>query len=527
MQLNYILDIMHTLKMSRIKCVITHAIIIVWVLTSQPGCKQQPEKKAPVNSERVAINMENVRPPAVAGTFYPADPSRLSKQINDFLAQAPKTEVKGEIVALISPHAGYVYSGGVAAYAYKLLEGLKYDVVVVVAPSHYAPFHGASVYSTGGYQLPTGIIPIHEQLAKQIINQHDAIDFVPKAHAREHSLEVQLPFLQQVLGDFKLVPIVMGSQDMGTCQILAQAIASSVKGYRALIVASSDLSHFYQYDKAVQLDRIVQEKVNNFDPEGLSRDLGQRICEACGGGPIVTVLMAARLLGADKAQVLKYANSGDVTGEKDRVVGYMAAVAYKSQAAGKGEIESEGNEKVGVDMGLTDEEKKKLHHIASETIEKTCQGDVPPHFTSLTSRLKEKRGAFVTLKKNGRLRGCIGYIMALKPLYLTIEEMAQAAAFNDPRFPPVTSAEVPELEIEISVLTPLRKITNVDEIIIGRDGIYLKQGLNTGLLLPQVATENHWNRTTFLQNTCRKAGLPSNAWQDKDIEIYIFSADIF
>lgn len=464
--------------------------------------------------------MENVRKPAVAGTFYPADSSTLLKQVQDFLRQATKAELGGEVVALISPHAGYVYSGQVAAYAYKLLEGLEFEAVVVIAPSHHFPVKGASVYHKGGYQLPMGLIPIHQLLAEQIMAQTEIMGFYPQAHAREHSLEVQLPFLMTVLGDFKLVPIVMGAQDIETCRIVAQGIADTIKGRRVLIVASSDLSHFHGYDKAVQLDSIVQERVRNFDPEGLARDLGQGVSEACGGGPIITAMLAARMLGADKTEVLRYANSGDVSGDRSQVVGYMAAAVYKSGDEDK-------TEQKETSMGLTAEEKKDLHRIARTTIEKLLQGESPSSFTPLTPKLNEKRGAFVTLKKGGQLRGCIGYIQAIKPLYLSIEEMAQAAAFKDPRFSPVTADEFAEIDIEISVLTPLHKIGKVENIEVGRHGIYLKQGLRSGLLLPQVATENNWDRLTFLQYTCRKAGLPSNAWQDKGTEIYTFSADIF
>jgi hypothetical protein len=518
------------------KYIATLTLVLGGVLALNLGCQGQPAKEAPpegkvsTKSERVAIDMKNVRQPAVAGSFYPADSSSLTKQIEDFLARVPNTEINGEIVALISPHAGYMYSGEVAACAYKLLEGLEFEAVVVIAPSHRFPFQGASVYYSGGYQIPLGLLPVHQELAERIMAQAEIIDFFPQAHSREHALEVQLPFLKMVLGDFNLVPIVMGSQDIDTCRKLAKAVADSVSGRKVLIVASSDLSHFHNYDTAVELDSLVQNRVSNFDAEGLSQDLQQRVCEACGGGPMVTALMAAKLLGADQTKVLKYANSGDVTGDNRQVVGYMAAVIYKSSSANKTEAEGGGKEehsKVGIDMGLTPEEKQELHRIARTTIEKLTQGETPPDFSPITPTLEEKRGAFVTLKKKGQLRGCIGYIQAVKPLYTTIQEMAQAAAFKDPRFPPVTMDDVPELDIEISVLTPLKKIDKIEEIEVGRHGIYVKQGFHSGLLLPQVATENNWDRLTFLQNTCRKAGLPSNAWRTKNIEIYTFSADIF
>jgi len=183
--------------------------------------------------------------------------------------------------------------------------------------------------------------------------------------------------------------------------------------------------------------------------------------------------------------------------------------------------------KVGVDLGLNDEEKKTLHHIARTVIENKARKKAVPQFSIDSSRLKENRGAFVSLHKRGQLRGCVGYIEGRGPLHQTIEEMAEAAAFRDPRFTPVAEKELPALEIEISVLTPLRKITDLAEIEVGKHGIYIKKGWFSGLLLPQVATEYGWDRETFLENTCQKAGLPTHSWRDKDTEVYIFSADIF
>jgi len=222
--------------------------------------------------------------------------------------------------------------------------------------------------------------------------------------------------------------------------------------------------------------------------------------------------------------VVKYLNSGDVTGDQRRVVGYAAGVFYKA-AGGKEKMKEE--KKVGVDLGLSEEEKKTLHHIAKTVIENKARGKDLPEFKIESPVLKENRGAFVTLQKKGQLRGCIGYIEGHGPLHNTIKEMAEAAAFRDPRFSPVKEKELVELEIEISVLTPLRRVKDVNEIQVGTHGIYIKKGWNSGLLLPQVATEYGWDRQTFLDHTCQKAGLPFAAWKEKDTEIYIFSADIF
>jgi AmmeMemoRadiSam system protein B/AmmeMemoRadiSam system protein A len=469
--------------------------------------------------------MKEIREPAVAGSWYSDNPEILSKELKGYLDNATKGEIQGKIIALVSPHAGYQYSGGVAAHAYKLVEGKTFDTIVVVAPSHRALFKGASLYDRGGFRTPLGIVPIDEELSKRMMEKRKEIQFLPEAHAQEHSLEIQLPFLQIVLKTFKLVPIVMEPYwSWETCQSLATAIAETVKGKNVLLVASSDLSHFHSSQKAVELDKIVLNHLERLDPEGLNRDLKQGRCEACGGGPIISIMLAAKALGANKGKVLKYLNSGDVTGDRSRVVGYAAGVFYKT-VGGTEKMKEE--KKVGVDLGLNEQEKRTLHQIARAVIENKVKGKPVPEFKVDSPILNENRGAFVTIEKKGQLRGCIGYIEGRGPLHRTIEEMAEAAAFRDPRFTPVTERELPDLDIEISVLTPLKKITDVNEIEVGKHGIYMKKGWNSGLLLPQVATEYGWDRQTFLEHTCQKAGLPSNAWKDKNTEIYIFSADIF
>lgn len=484
------------------------------------ACKEiaKPKKEAKMSTQK--FKKEEIRPPAVAGAFYTSDAKTLSEQIKDFLSNVPAKTLSGKIVALISPHAGYMYSGQVAAYGYKLLEGKKFDTVVVIAPSHRAYFRGASVYNKGAYQIPLGLIPVNTGLAQHLIEQDDLISYVAQAHTQEHSLEVQLPFLKIVLGDFKLLPIVIGSYDLATCESISETIYQVVKDKNVLIVASSDLSHFHPYDKAVEMDTIVINHVKNFDAKDLFKDTSSKKCEACGSGPMITTMLLAKKLGANKSEHLFYANSGDVTGDKSGVVGYMSAVLYSNPGQEKGK-------KAVKDSGLTDEEKEILHKIAKVTIESKCRGEKYPEIKISSETLMEKRGAFVTLHKRGKLRGCIGYIRAQKPLHETIREMALAAAFQDSRFNPVKKYELKNINIEISVLTPLKKIDSIEEIEVGKHGIYIIKGYNSGILLPQVATEYGWDRNTFLEHTCTKAGLPTDAWKKKDTEIYIYSADIF
>ncbi len=505
--------------MGRIQRLLPVPIVLSLLIFLEIGCEAQGPRRGK------EVGMGEIREPAVSGMFYPDHPATLLSEIKKYLGEVKKEPLEGEIVALISPHAGYMYSGRVAAYGYKLIEGQSFDSVVVVAPSHRVDFQGASIYDRGGFRTPLGTVPVDTELSKAIMERWKGIKFLPEAHREEHSLEVQIPFLQVVLTSFKLVPIVMEPYwSWESCKSLASAISGGIKGKRVLLVASTDLSHFHGYEEARRLDQIVLNHLERFDPEGLYRDLKGGRCEACGGGPVLTILLAAKTLGANRAKVLQYLNSGDVTGDRSRVVGYASAVLYRTKG---GEAKMKGEKKIGVDLGLSEEDKKILHQIARTVIENKVKGKPVPEFKVDSPTLKENRGAFVSIHKRGQLRGCIGYIEGHGPLYKTVEEMAEAAAFRDPRFSPVTEKELPELDIEISVLTPLKKITDISEIQVGKHGIYIKKGWFSGLLLPQVATEYGWDRQTFLEHTCQKAGLPSNAWKDKDTEIYIFSADIF
>ncbi len=271
-----------------------------------------------------------IRRSILQGTWYPADPGVLLRLISSRLSEVSPPEVEGRIHALVVPHAGYQYSGPVAAHAYRLIRGRAIERVILVGPSHRYGFDGISVSRHDAYETPLGRVPVDRSLAEGLIALDPAIRFIPDAHALEHSLEIQLPFLQAVLEDFSIVPVIMGRQDPETCSALADALARVVGDDPAtLMIASTDLSHFHEDAAARALDKIFTGYLKEFDPEGLSRALAGGRCEACGGGAVVAVLTASLKLGAGRCVILDYANSGDVTGDRKRVVGYLSAAVLK------------------------------------------------------------------------------------------------------------------------------------------------------------------------------------------------------
>ncbi len=463
-----------------------------------------------------------VRPAVAAGSFYPADPKELEAMVDGFLAKAaPPPE--GRLVALVAPHAGYVYSGAVAAQAYACLKGKQYDRVVVVAPSHYEAFGFSSVYDGAAYTTPLGQVPVDRAFASKLAELSPSIKLsssghVPSPERLEHALEVQLPFLQRALGRFQLVPIVMGEQSYDNARALGAALAKAAADSSTLIVASSDLSHYHPYAEAVNLDRKTLNAVAEYDYLNLSRNLEFQVWEACGGGPIIAAMIAAERLGATNAKVLRYANSGDATGDRSRVVGY-GAVALVQAPGGRGGAAA---------FSLTGAEKNKLLEIARKSVEMAVQQHKFYEASAAgLDALQVERGAFVTLTENGQLRGCIGYISPLKPLYLTVRDVARMAALEDSRFRPVTAAELGSLEYEISVLSPLHHVRDVNEIRVGEHGLLIYAKGREGLLLPQVPTEQGWDRATFLEQVCLKAGLAPRTWADPGADLFRFTALVF
>lgn len=273
------------------------------------------------------------RKSVIAGAWYPGSPAILRSEIEEYYRDLPGSAA-GEVVGLVSPHAGYVYSGRIAAHAYRLIRGIQFESVVIVGPSHRSMFKGYSIYPGGGFETPLGVVPVDSETASRMAGGKMVYSSATP-HIQEHSVEIQLPLLQVALGDFIFVPILMGTQDRKTCEDLAEALTRAVDGRKILIVASSDLSHYHSYDEAVRKDGLILRQIEKMSPEGLLGELERGDAEACGGGPIAAVLMACRRLGCNESKVLKYSNSGDVTGDRSGVVGYAAA-AFSRRAEGNG-----------------------------------------------------------------------------------------------------------------------------------------------------------------------------------------------
>lgn len=465
--------------------------------------------------------VEGVRLPAVAGVFYPENADTLRRWVEAFVQHARSPITASEIAGLVVPHAGYTYSGWVAGEAYRQIQGRSYDAVVIVGPSHYQYFHGASIFGGTAYQTPLGNVSVDTLLAGAIARTQPGIGFSDIGHrwdssTREHSVEVQLPFLQVVLPGVPIVPIILGSQDFPTTDALMRAIVAGVHstGERVLLVASSDLSHYHAIDTARDFDSALINAFGRYDYHLMEMRLFGRQWEACGGGPIVAMMMVAEQLGASRSVPLRYMNSADVpagASRRDRVVGYMSALLVKGDTPLRLPI-------------LTRQESEALLKVARDIVTATVNGETPKRYVPLTRNLSSEYAAFVTLNKHGALRGCIGHVIPDGALLDVVQTVAPLSAVRDSRFKPVMPIELPDLEYEVTILSRFKRVLDTNEILVGRDGVYLRVGTVTSIFLPQVASEQRWNRRTLLEELGVKAGLAREAFLRSDAELYRFEA---
>ena len=465
-----------------------------------------------------------VRPATQAGRFYEGNPLLLSQEIDSLLARHANDQKLDNVAALIVPHAGYYFSGNVAASAYAQLNPEKpYKRIFLLGPSHHEWLNGASVNSeVDYYATPLGNVPVDRETARQLTEADSVFSYQPKAHDREHCLEVQLPFLQRRLGEVPpIVPIIISTNDFSKLKRMAEVLKSWLTEENLFII-SSDFSHYPSYEDANKVDAKTGKAIETGDVEQLIATIeanersGIRnlATSACGEFPIITLMLM--LDSQYQVKHIMYQNSGDIDNyDHSRVVGYHAFAIIRN-----------GQTRTDSDFSLSDEDKRTLKKIAYESIKDSLNRKPISHPSTLSSHLSSKCGAFVSLHKQGRLRGCIGHFGEDTPLHEIVAEMARAAAFEDPRFMPVTRDELDDLDIEISVLTPMRRIQSLDEFQLHRHGIYIRKGYRSGTFLPQVADEVNWTKEEFVGHCSQdKAGLGWDGW--RDAELYVYEAIVF
>ncbi len=461
-----------------------------------------------------------VRPATQANRFYTGDARELSEEVDSFLALHRGATIYHHVAAVIVPHAGYYFSGRVAASAYMSVPADQpYKRIFLLGPSHHEWLDGASVNTEADYYAtPLGNVKVDRETARSISDADSVFSYQPKAHDREHCLEVQLPFLQRRLGDVPpIVPIIISTNDFNKLKRIAHVL----KPYfteENLFVISSDFSHYPSYEDACEVDALTGKAIETGSVEAFIAALEQNArsgkrnlaTSACGELAIATLMLM--MDGSYEVKHLMYQNSGDADNhDHSRVVGYHSFAIVRKSDAG---------------FALSDDEKRLLKEIALTSIKDSLAGKEISHSSPLTTHLSAKCGAFVSLHKHGRLRGCIGHFGEDIPLHEIVAEMARAAAFEDPRFMPVTADELADIDIEISVLTPMRRIESLDEFELHRHGIYIRKGYRSGTFLPQVADEVNWTKEEFVSHCAQdKAGIGWDGW--KDAELYVYEVIVF
>jgi len=472
-----------------------------------------------------------IRPPAVAGQFYPENEGILQLAINKFLEDALPPQGINPF-AIVVPHAGYIYSGQICADGWNQTRGENYDTIVLLGTNHTTPnLQKIALYPGNGFRTPLGTAFIDRELTAALLALSPDCILDKKPHQREHSVEVQIPFAQTLFPGAKIVAAIVGQADAARYARFGKALAAVLKKRRGLIVASSDLSHYPAAKDAEDVDMKTLAAIATLDPEKLRAALRAQTARhipnlstcACGEAPILAAMAAAREMGAVKGKIISYANSGNIPiGERNRVVGYGAllmAADYENHAETNPVPENKAT-------SISPADRKYLLSLARETIHRYLTVAMTPLPRPSTPLRRELRGVFVTLKKRGNLRGCIGRMVPDRPLAELVGTVALESALEDPRFNPVTLRELPDLEIEISVLTPMQRVAGPAEIVVGTDGVMLQKGGRSAVFLPQVATEQGWSRDEMLDHLSMKAGLPAGAWRDKAVFL-TFQAIVF
>lgn len=470
-----------------------------------------------------------IREPYVAGKFYEGNSAKLSSYI-DVLFEDAIAQKEGKPKGLIVPHAGYPYSGQIAADGFNQAKGYNYDFVVVLGTNHtVAPQECGFLYNGDGFKTPLGTVYIENKINEQLSKKGSLFKYNNDAHLREHSIEVEIPFIQKLFPKAKIVPIVISASSTESADKIGGALAEVLKDKNFLVVASSDLSHYPDFDVANIVDKETLTAVATMDNETIYKTAKKGELKAgvdtsaCGIVPIMVLVKAMNELSSRRVSIISYANSGQcVIGEMDRVVGYGAVAFY--DGIYEKDISAlelpKGSEKI------SDSDIEYLLSLARKAISNYLNYGVwtLPRFKS--DSLIKKQGAFVTLTKKGDLRGCKCHITEDTPLATTVAKMALSAAFLDTRFYPVTKDEIKDLEIEISVLTPMKEVKGPTDIVIGRDGTLIQKGGRSAVFLPQVAPEQGWSREEMLEHLCMKAGLSPDAYKS-NCRFFTFQAIVF
>ena len=466
-----------------------------------------------------------IRKPAVAGMWYPSEKTELLSMMEEFdKKECPQFKNSGKnILGLIVPHAGFIYSGATAACGFKTLKGQKYQRVVILGTSHKYLNDSISVFDGSEAQTQLGNLKIDSEFTQKLIESDPKMSFINQIHEKEHSLEAELPFIQYYLGDPQVVLVLASTDDEDLLKKAGVTIAKLIKESEGntLIIASTDMSHYHPYDEAVKMDKLTISIMETGDYAKLKKSVNDKKCELCGHDSLISFFSALDELKAQKGRLVKYENSGDAVprSRSQGVVGYMSMIFESDEAKKEEKTMNYYN----------DEQRKYLLELARNSIVyalKNKKEFVPQKPSDI--KMNEQRAVFVTLKINDELRGCIGSMVATESLYQAVAGMAFGAAFEDPRFSPVTEAELKKIDIEISVLTPMQKVSSWKELKIGIDGVYIKKGYRSGVFLPQVATETGWDLETFLSNLCtHKAGLPADCYKDPTAEIYKYQVELF
>ncbi|NTV13934.1 MAG: AmmeMemoRadiSam system protein B [Desulfobulbaceae bacterium] len=456
-----------------------------------------------------------VREPVWAGSFYPADPAALRDVLAAYTRQAEATPADlpdSRLRALVIPHAGYPYAGFTAAHVGQVLKPGIFQKVILVGPDHRVGFTNGAIGAFDYYRTPLGRVRLHRDAAT-LLTYPDLFRNVPESDRSEHSLEVPLTFLQYYLGKFKLVPLVLGTSDTSR---MAEALAPLIDR-QTLLVSSSDLSHYLPYESAVAKDRQTISQILSLDSVGLAG--GDN--DACGKSGLLVLLELARR-NHWQPRLLHYSNSGDTAGDRDRVVGYAALAFY----------ESEKEATMTRAENLTPAQGRELVKLARQTIAASLKQPPVPATSLADPVYQEKRGVFVTLHKQGQLRGCIGSLSGYRAIADGVREHALNAAFNDQRFRPVTSDELPALDIEVSILTEPKPLAFRDGADLlarlrpGIDGVILSRGGLSATFLPQV-WEQLPEPEAFLGHLCQKAGLPAQDWRRPGLEVMTYQVQYF